>query len=421
MGHESEYEIGALIGEGAFADVFDARERQSGARVAFKRARGRGAVERMRREILVQRQIRHPNVMPILDAGDDASWFAMPRATRSLGDAFSDDPPFDIAAISRLIDDVCPGLNAAHELGFVHRDLSPPNILWLDGRWVVADWGLVRPIGETVTSLMTTSGGLLPWTAPEAWYSQVDRRADVYSVGRLVGWLASRRCPLPNAPSEIDFRDPWFDLVRETTASRPEQRIPDMGGVMRLADSIKERARRAREAAARPLLPANCIVMWNLSTLNGQATQLYVQCAIANAGEVGGALSRNVTRPILTLSEESQRAAARMAQLLAPRFPPNRTFEFEGRQIAAVIRHDHIVRTLGAGAYDGDPNVIQLSREAQFAGSGYGNAAMVRLDELGEEIAAAFAVIDSEAKRIAADGYHAAREQLGLPPLADAG
>jgi serine/threonine protein kinase len=48
------------------------------------------------------------------------------------------------AALKSLLEALCSVLADAHEAGWVHRDIKPANILRFDGRWVLADWGIVR-------------------------------------------------------------------------------------------------------------------------------------------------------------------------------------------------------------------------------------------------------------------------------------
>lgn len=94
----------------------------------------------------------------------------------------------------RMVTDVCAGLEAAHSEGFVHRDLKPSNVLWVEDRWVVGDWGLVRrPRGETTYNERTKTGALYgteSWAAPEQFSNahEVTAVADVYAPGCLLGW-----------------------------------------------------------------------------------------------------------------------------------------------------------------------------------------------------------------------------------------
>jgi serine/threonine protein kinase len=193
-----DYRLLKSIARGGYAEVFLAEHRdRPGQLVAFKRPLEMPlARDRMVREIAVQRLFLYPHIMPIMDAADDCSWFVMPLAQGNLeelggkgqlgGDA-------ELVA-KEIIDAVTQGLEPAHAAGYVHRDISPRNVLALPDsstsagrRWVVADWGLVRrPVGDTTHRYTQTGKGLgtQGFAAPETWTNahHVGPEADVYSL-----------------------------------------------------------------------------------------------------------------------------------------------------------------------------------------------------------------------------------------------
>lgn len=245
------YRLDKNIGHGGFADVFEAQARvEPGVVVAFKRARldVQLAPERLAREIDVQQRLDHPNVMPVIRAADDRTWFVMPLALGNLkalweAGRLSDDAE---ALALELIDQVSRGLEHAHNAKFLHRDVSPGNILALEDpgdhrRWVVSDWGAVRrPPGET-TNRLTGQGegmGTAGFAAPETWSDahEVDRRADVYGLGRVVAWLLTGRWPAPNVSLLPTGRMRGF--VREATALDPDRRIATMADVRSRLDEL---------------------------------------------------------------------------------------------------------------------------------------------------------------------------------------
>jgi hypothetical protein len=135
-----------------------------------------------------------------------------------------------------ILDAVTQGLEPAHELGYVHRDISPRNVLALPDstdpsgrRWVVADWGIVkRPAGDTTHRYTRTGEGLgtAGFAAPETWHDahRVGCEADVYSLGRVVAWLLTGKWPSPNMP--LLPEGPMRGLVAECTEPDPARRIP---------------------------------------------------------------------------------------------------------------------------------------------------------------------------------------------------
>jgi serine/threonine-protein kinase len=222
---------------GGQAEIFLAKRKLTNEEVIFKRAhdKSRASLARMRREINVLRELGHPNAMSVLDHSPDYSWYTMPVADLVLADIT---PPLDDALLVELISDCVQGLAVAHECGWVHRDISPGNIMrvTLEGqpRWVLADWGLVRRPRGMTTALRTRPGvsfGTDGFAAPEMWDDAhtADARADIYGLGRVIAWATTGRWPVPNVPLVPAGR--WRGLVEATTqleASDRPQHIEDL-------------------------------------------------------------------------------------------------------------------------------------------------------------------------------------------------
>jgi serine/threonine protein kinase len=225
--------------EDGMADVFYATHKPTGTPVVLKQLRGQHPPlpkrARMAREIEVGRILSdHPNAMPVWDSGSDGKWFVMPKAQAVATECLDDlrEP----AALRDLVESLCSALAAAHGIqapgsphGWVHRDIKPSNVLRLDGRWVLADWGIARrPPGQTTHPQRTRVGvsmGSEGFAAPEL---SVDAHsagpsADVYSLGQLIGWAVTGRNPQQNIPL-IPDSGPWRAVVREATRTDPRRR-----------------------------------------------------------------------------------------------------------------------------------------------------------------------------------------------------
>ncbi|HEU5214680.1 MAG TPA: serine/threonine-protein kinase [Gaiellaceae bacterium] len=186
-----------LLGAGAMGTVYLAEAVMSGDIVALKLI-GAGPSqdtrfrERFERECALATSLRHPNVVRTISAGESEGqlYLAMEYVEGSdLREILNREAPLEPARAVRLIAQVADGLDAAHELGLVHRDVKPGNILVTeragDEHALVCDFGLARHV-SSVSSLTGDRGfvGTIDYVSPEQIEGrQVDRRSDLYSLG----------------------------------------------------------------------------------------------------------------------------------------------------------------------------------------------------------------------------------------------
>jgi serine/threonine protein kinase len=230
-GHWSEvFELVRPIDSGGYAQVSLVRRRRTGEELALKVLEKTSARDRFRREIEEQKRAQHPNVMPIRDYGHD--WYAMPLAIgtlKNLAGELSDDERVQMAR------DVALGLAHAHKLKLVHRDVSPNNIMRLtddDGtRWVIADFGFVRrPPGQTTGPSTHGPVGTAGFAAPEVFIlgaHQADARADIYSLGRVLGYALTGYWPL--AEEQIGgIPAEWVEIIEFLTCRAVSDRLQSL-------------------------------------------------------------------------------------------------------------------------------------------------------------------------------------------------
>jgi serine/threonine protein kinase len=235
-----------LDDEGGQAKVSIATHKASGVQVAMKRLRSGyndESLARMAREIEVGTAVASPNLVPVLDHGED--WFVMPLASCNLWDchervAGSSD------AIDAMVRQVCGGLEVAHDAGYVHRDIKPANILCFGTKsgtdhWALADWGLVRrPAGSTTVAGRTAIGlayGTNGYAAPELSSDahQAGPQTDMYSLGQTIGAVLRNEHPTPYL-AHLPASGPWRVVVRRLTARLPEERPRLIADVLALVD-----------------------------------------------------------------------------------------------------------------------------------------------------------------------------------------
>jgi len=163
-------------------------------------------------EAQIASRIRHPNVVEILDLGeeDEVLYLVMewvdgePLSNLRRAAAKHGGIPRNIAV--RIIADASAGLHAAHELkdeagqlvGLVHRDISPQNVLiTFDGVVKIVDFGVAKAAGRSTGQ--TTAGqvkGKPPYMSPEqALGEPVDRRTDVFALGIILYQLTTGKHP----------------------------------------------------------------------------------------------------------------------------------------------------------------------------------------------------------------------------------
>ena len=140
-----------------------------------------------------------------------------------------------------IVPKLCDALHYAHEHGVLHRDIKPENILIdSEGRVKIVDFGLAKLRDEGVLHFtLTQSGaklGTLAYMAPEQVEnpSDVDHRADLYSLGVVFYEMLTGELPLGRfpSPSEANGTDPRLDaVVLRTLEKKREKRFPDAGAM----------------------------------------------------------------------------------------------------------------------------------------------------------------------------------------------
>jgi serine/threonine-protein kinase len=187
-----EYGIDGLLGQGGMGKVYRATA-PDGTAVALKLvkedyARDETFRRRFYREARIAQMVKHPNVVPVVDTGEQEGLpYMAQRFIRgeSLDDKLKREGPLDVATAVRVCTDVASGLEALWAAGMVHRDVKPANIL-LDesGQAYITDFGLAK---DTQGSLLTLPGqalGSMDYMSPEQIRGeQVSAAADIYALG----------------------------------------------------------------------------------------------------------------------------------------------------------------------------------------------------------------------------------------------
>ncbi|MCG3212399.1 MAG: Serine/threonine-protein kinase PknK [Anaerolineae bacterium] len=192
------YDILEKIGQGGFAEVYRAYDRQLDRHVALKELRpvlltDPDSVKRFHQEARNIARLDHPNVVTIFDvyeAGQRRFIVMQLIDGLSLEELIAAQGRRSWPETVETITAVAVGLDYAHTRNILHRDLKPANIL-LDSNHgpMLSDFGLAKLIGEADTSV-TASGGVVGtphYIAPEVWEGQgTSRQSDIYALGCIL-------------------------------------------------------------------------------------------------------------------------------------------------------------------------------------------------------------------------------------------
>ncbi|MEU3185005.1 protein kinase [Streptomyces sp. NPDC006923] len=258
------YQLRDLLGEGGMASVYLAYDVALDRQVAIKTlhtelGREQSFRERFRREAQAVAKLSHTNIVSVFDTGEDELDGAlMPYIVmeyvegQPLGSVLQADiarygaMPADKAL--KVTADVLAALETSHEMGLVHRDIKPGNVMMTKrGIVKVMDFGIARAMQSGVTS-MTQTGmvvGTPQYLSPEQALGRgVDARSDLYSVGIMLFQLLTGRLPFdadsplaiayahvqeePVAPSAFNRSiTPAVDaLVARALKKNPNERFP---------------------------------------------------------------------------------------------------------------------------------------------------------------------------------------------------
>ncbi len=188
------YDIQGVLGRGGMGVVYRAHDRDLDDAVAIKTLRVEalsadpGLLDRFKQEIRLARRITHPNILRTHDLGESGGFrylsmeFVRGLTLKQLIEA-SDILPTPVAL--RIAKQLCAGLAAAHEVGVIHRDIKPQNIIIeAAGGLKIMDFGIARLQEERGMTAEGTVVGTPDYMSPEqARGIALDFRSDIYSTG----------------------------------------------------------------------------------------------------------------------------------------------------------------------------------------------------------------------------------------------
>jgi serine/threonine protein kinase len=251
------YHLSMILGRGGMGKVYLAQDVRDGRKVAVKvlsveMARREDMLKRFQREVSALQKLSHPNIVQMIESGFEQGvhYLAMEWVDGlSLRERLRREKRMALTEAVLLLADIAAGLDAAHAVGIVHRDVKPSNILLrrLPDRvqGVLSDFGIAK-LAEDHSGKLTDLNvvGSLDTIAPEQVVStrEVDWRADLYALGVVAYQLLTghhpyegtartamlmahlRQTPIDPRVFLPDVPKPVAQVLLKALSKRPEQR-----------------------------------------------------------------------------------------------------------------------------------------------------------------------------------------------------
>jgi len=279
------YELEELVGHGGMSSVYRAHDSLLERYVALKVLHEQyneddDFVERFKREARLVAQLQHPNIVTVIDRGEQAGrqYIVFEYIEgENLKELVVRRGRLEVREALEIAIEVARALGFAHEHGLVHRDVKPQNVLLNgDGRAKVTDFGIARSLDvEQGVTQTGTVLGTSNYIAPEqASGKHVDQHSDVYSLGVVLYEMLTGQLPFPGEsfvavalkhvneppPSVLDVRGDIpirvAEAVDRALEKEPERRFPTMDAFAAELDACLGELDRGGDGAVTMVVPA---------------------------------------------------------------------------------------------------------------------------------------------------------------------
>ncbi len=225
------YCIEEKLGEGGMAMVFKATNILTNTPCAIKIIRPDmitseiNAVERLLLEALKIKKVNHPNIVEVLDFGpinEGLVYLTMELLTgKTLKKEINQNGPLNYKKAGFLVEQICAGMQAAHERGIIHRDIKSENIFLLDNiknniSLKILDFGISsdKDSGFSVSKQII---GTPEYMSPEQCEGKnLDVRSDIYSLGITIYEMLTGSVPFP-----LSLWEP-YEIIRKQMFEQPK-------------------------------------------------------------------------------------------------------------------------------------------------------------------------------------------------------
>jgi len=243
------YQILRLRGEGGMGVVYLAEQthpiqRQAALKLIKPGMDSKRVIARFEAERQALALLDHPNIAHVLDAGtteDQHPYFVMEYVDGLPVTEFCDRHTLGIKERLGLFQQICQGVQHAHQKGIIHRDIKPSNILVSEqaGQAIpkIIDFGVAKAVGEpltdrTVYTVDTHLLGTPEYMSPEQIdiaNKDIDTRSDIYSLGVLLYELLTGVLPFDSDTLREGGIEKIRKVIRETDPKTPSTRLTKLG------------------------------------------------------------------------------------------------------------------------------------------------------------------------------------------------
>jgi len=226
----SHYSITGKIGEGGMGVVYKAHDSHLDRTVALKFLSATSMTEDARARFIGEAQaaarVQHPNICPIYEIGeyDGQLFFAMAFLEVNTVAHLIRDKPLPIPMALDIAIQVATGLDAAHKLGVIHRDIKSSNI-GVDGQGHVSilDFGIaLREDSERITITGGAVGTPAYMSPEQAQAMTVNGTTDIWSLGVVLHEMLTGKLPFPGTSQLVMLQAIVRAEVKPVSAIRPE-------------------------------------------------------------------------------------------------------------------------------------------------------------------------------------------------------
>jgi eukaryotic-like serine/threonine-protein kinase len=279
------YELEEVVGHGGMSTVYKALDSLLERNVVLKvlhqqYSEDEEFVERFKREARSVAQLQHPNIVTVIDRGEEGGrqYIVFEYIDgENLKELVVRKGRLDVRTTLEVGLEIARGLSFAHEHGLVHRDVKPQNVLLNgDGGAKVTDFGIARSL--EVEHSMTQTGTVLGtsnYIAPEQANGRpVDAQTDVYSLGIVLYEMLTGKVPFPGenfvavamkhiqepSPSVLDSRGDVplrvAEMIDRALEKDPEQRFATMDAFADEIEANLAELDRGEDCAVTMVVPA---------------------------------------------------------------------------------------------------------------------------------------------------------------------